>query len=264
VRGCLLYWAAEMGGKADRQVWYLVFVAGLVAGPLVLRRRMLEAAEATARLEGGGGADTLAAADGYTLAQSAVLIASLVMFAVGMEYYARFAHREWWHGEDSLWFIHRSHHTKRTGMFEANDVFGIANGAFVMPFLLQAWWARPNMCVALRLGATMGISAFGTLYIIVHDGVHHQRFWCGPLRRVRWFREIARAHAQHHTKEHTPPFGLFLGPQELAAIDAGDTVPGMPLVLRAGLCLWLAALGATIGSDQSLWGGQVLADPVFA
>lgn len=45
--------------------------------------------------------------------------------AVGMEYWARWAHKELWH--DSLWHMHESHHKPREGAFELNDVFAIMN-----------------------------------------------------------------------------------------------------------------------------------------
>lgn len=181
--------------------------------------------------------------------QAAVAALSTMLFAVAMEYYARYAHEHWWHG-DALWFIHRSHHQPRSTILEANDVFGVLNAAVVMPVLMQAYFAQASYGVALRLGASLGISIFGCAYIVVHDGVHHERFWSGPLRSVAWFQKISKAHAAHHKKDHTAPFGLFLGPQELDAIKAGRSPPSMPVSMRAGLCCWVLGLLGSCGGDM--------------
>ncbi|XP_075499716.1 beta-carotene 3-hydroxylase, chloroplastic-like [Primulina tabacum] len=45
--------------------------------------------------------------------------------AVGMEFWARWAHEALWHA--SLWHMHESHHKPREGPFELNDVFAIIN-----------------------------------------------------------------------------------------------------------------------------------------
>lgn len=177
--------------------------------------------------------------------QALVALLSTALFAVGMEYYARYAHEHWWHG-DVLWFVHRTHHEPRTGILEDNDIFGVLNAAVVMPVLMQAYFAEPSYGAALRLGASMGISVFGCAYIAVHDGVHHERFWSRPLQRVAWFRAISQAHAAHHKKDHAAPYGLFLGPQELAAINAGKRAPGMPAVMYLGLGLWGLGVAATV------------------
>ncbi|GAB4858313.1 Phospholipase A2 crotoxin acid subunit CA [Ancistrocladus abbreviatus] len=52
-------------------------------------------------------------------------IALSVGAAVGMEFWARWAHRALWHA--SLWHMHESHHRPREGPLELNDVFAIIN-----------------------------------------------------------------------------------------------------------------------------------------
>jgi hypothetical protein len=45
----------------------------------------------------------------------------------------------------------------------------------------------------------------------------HKRLPVGPLARVPWLREVARAHRVHHARAAGgSPYGLFLGPLELA------------------------------------------------
>ena len=64
----------------------------------------------------------------------------------------------------------------------------------------------------------MGISCFGMAYLVTHEGMVHQRFPVGPLKRVPMLRRIAAAHSLHHAQRFGgKPWGLFLGPQEIAA-----------------------------------------------
>lgn len=48
---------------------------------------------------------------------------------VGMEMWARWAHKALWHDFAPGWSLHKSHHAPRLGPFEANDVFAIVNAA---------------------------------------------------------------------------------------------------------------------------------------
>eukprot|EP01052_Picozoa_sp_SAG31_P021735 SAG31_NODE_1695_length_7508_cov_2.975030_13_plen_80_part_01 len=70
-------------------------------------------------------------------------------------------------------------------------------------------------------GIGCGISIYGTAYMLVHDGVHHARFWVGPMRGWSVLQKVAAAHAAHHGSEMGPPYGMFLGPAELEAAKAG-------------------------------------------
>jgi beta-carotene 3-hydroxylase len=67
--------------------------------------------------------------------------------AVGMEFWARWAHRALWHA--SLWHMHESHHRPRDGPFELNDVFAIANAAPAISLLAYGLLNRgllPGLC----------------------------------------------------------------------------------------------------------------------
>ena len=219
------------------------YAAGLVCFPvatLFTRWHFAELRESTAH-----------ASDGEWLspAQACVALVSTVVFAVAMEYYARYVHEHWWHG-DALWFIHRTHHEPRASLLEANDIFGALNAAVVMPVLMQAYFAPASYAAALRLGASLGVSIFGCAYIVVHDGVHHERFWSGPLRSVEWLQRVSEAHKSHHKKDHAAPFGLFLGQDELEAIQAGKRPASMPAWLRIGLCSWTLGLLGSCGIDM--------------
>ncbi|KAF0911098.1 hypothetical protein E2562_005478 [Oryza meyeriana var. granulata] len=111
--------------------------------------------------------------------------------AVGMEFWARWAHRALWHA--SLWHMHESHHRPRDGPFELNDVFAIINAVPAMSLLACGFFNRgivPGLC----FGAGLGITLFGMAYMFVHDGLVHRRFPVGPIANVPYFRRVAAAH----------------------------------------------------------------------
>lgn len=111
--------------------------------------------------------------------------------AVGMEFWARWAHRALWHA--SLWHMHESHHRPRDGPFELNDVFAIVNAVPAMALLAFGFFNRglvPGLC----FGAGLGITLFGMAYMFVHDGLVHRRFPVGPIENVPYFRRVAAAH----------------------------------------------------------------------
>ncbi|KAF7055671.1 hypothetical protein CFC21_063174 [Triticum aestivum] len=140
--------------------------------------------------------------------------------AVGMEFWARWAHRALWHA--SLWDMHESHHLPRDGPFELNDVFAIVNAVPAMALLAFGFFNRgllPGLC----FGAGLGITLFGMAYMFFHDGLVHRRFPVGPIENVPYFRRVAAAHQIHHMdKFDSVPYGLFLGPKELEEVGGTE------------------------------------------
>ncbi|KAB1204897.1 Beta-carotene 3-hydroxylase, chloroplastic [Morella rubra] len=136
--------------------------------------------------------------------------------AVGMEFWARWAHKALWHA--SLWHMHESHHRPREGPFELNDVFAIINAGPAIALLSYGFFHKglvPGLC----FGAGLGITVFGMAYMFVHDGLVHKRFPVGPIANVPYFRRVAAAHQLHHSDKFSGvPYGLFLGPKELEEV----------------------------------------------
>ncbi|XP_043717126.1 beta-carotene hydroxylase 1, chloroplastic [Telopea speciosissima] len=136
--------------------------------------------------------------------------------AVGMEFWARWAHRALWHA--SLWHMHESHHRPRDGPFELNDVFAVINAVPAIA-LLSFGFFHKGLLPGLCFGAGLGITVFGMAYMFVHDGLVHKRFPVGPIANVPYFRRVAAAHQIHHSdKFNGVPYGLFLGPKELEEV----------------------------------------------
>ncbi|XP_011627679.1 beta-carotene hydroxylase 2, chloroplastic isoform X1 [Amborella trichopoda] len=140
--------------------------------------------------------------------------------AVGMEHWARWAHRALWHS--SLWHMHESHHRPREGPFELNDVFAIINSVPAMSLMAFGFFNKgllPGLC----FGAGLGITIFGMAYMFVHDGLVHRRFPVGPIENVPYLKKVAAAHQLHHADNFNGvPYGLFLGPKELEEVGGSD------------------------------------------
>ncbi|XP_073123983.1 beta-carotene 3-hydroxylase, chloroplastic-like [Henckelia pumila] len=136
--------------------------------------------------------------------------------AVGMEFWARWAHEALWHA--SLWHMHESHHKPREGPFELNDVFAIINAVPAIALMAYGFFNKgliPGLC----FGAGLGITLFGIAYMFVHDGLVHKRFPVGPIANVPYLRRVASAHQLHHSEKFNGvPYGLFLGPKELEEV----------------------------------------------
>ncbi|PIN26454.1 Beta-carotene 3-hydroxylase [Handroanthus impetiginosus] len=136
--------------------------------------------------------------------------------AVGMEMWARWAHRALWHA--SLWHMHESHHRPREGPFELNDIFAIINAVPAIALMSYGFFNKglfPGLC----FGAGLGITVFGIAYMFVHDGLVHRRFPVGPIADVPYFRKVAAAHQLHHSDKFSGvPYGLFLGPKEVEEV----------------------------------------------
>ena len=173
-------------------------------------------------------------AGGFPWAELFAQLALVAGAAVGMEYYARYAHKYLWHESlwsmplktrkewnRPIWLLHESHHLPREGAFEANDIFAIANG--VPAFALCAYgFLTPGVFGGLCFGAGLGITFFGIAYMYVHDGMVHKRFPTGPLGKLPFLRKIAAGHTIHHTEAFDGvPWGLFLSTQELAKCPGG-------------------------------------------
>nr|KJB37318.1 hypothetical protein B456_006G199400 [Gossypium raimondii] len=139
---------------------------------------------------------------------------------VGMEFWARWAHRALWHA--SLWHMHESHHRPREGPFELNDVFAITNAVPAIALLSYGFFNKglvPGLC----FGAGLGITMFGMAYMFVHDGLVHKRFPVGPIANVPYFRKVAAAHQLHHSEKFNGvPYGLFLGPKEVEDVGGHE------------------------------------------
>lgn len=146
------------------------------------------------------------------------VIAMILLFVatfIGMEGFAWVMHRYVMHGP--LWDWHRSHHEPHDGVLEKNDLFAVvfAAPAIVLIALgLHVWpWALP---------AGLGVTAYGLVYFVFHDGLVHRRFPTGIDGRSPFWRRRIQAHRLHHairTRENCVSFG-FLWVRSARALKA--------------------------------------------
>lgn len=147
--------------------------------------------------------------------------AALAFFGalVGMEAVAAWTHRHVMHGP--LWALHRSHHAARPhgrrSRLEPNDLFAIA---FALPAIgLFALGHSRGWPVAWWAGA--GMTTYGVLYALVHDGLVHRRWPMPRAVRGRYLRRLVSAHRLHHavrTRDGAVSFGFLCPPHDVRAL----------------------------------------------
>ena len=128
-----------------------------------------------------------------------------------MEAVAYAAHRWVMHGPG--WFLHRSHHSQRNGLFELNDLYA---AIFALPSILlllggvQLGWGS----WAVWVGS--GIAAYGAIYFGFHDIVVHRRIAHRYVARSSYMKRIIQAHRLHHAtsgKHGSVSFGFLWAPR---------------------------------------------------
>jgi beta-carotene 3-hydroxylase len=120
-------------------------------------------------------------------------------------------HRWVMHGPGRRWHRshHRSHHRRmRTSdgpsSLEANDMFPVVIGAGVCALFLAGFQVA---ALAWLVPLSVGITAYGLVYAVVHDGAIHGRFWV-PAWVARYAAPLAAAHELHHRFDDEP-FGML-------------------------------------------------------
>lgn len=144
---------------------------------------------------------------------AALIVAATV---VAMEGVAYLLHRYWMHGRGWAW--HRSHHEPGPGRrWERNDRFGLIFGAAALG--LFVFGPRPDQAGWPLYWIAWGVSLYGAVYFLVHDGlVHHRWPWPRAWRsmpRHAYLARLVQAHRLHHAtrgREGAVSFGFLWAP----------------------------------------------------
>ena len=140
-----------------------------------------------------------------TIALNTLIV--LVTVAI-MEGVAWAAHKYIMHGWG--WGWHRSHHEPRTGWFEKNDLYAIVfAGVAIVLIALGTQGMHPLEWI----GA--GMTAYGFLYFLAHDGLVHRRWPLRYVPRNGYLKRLYQAHLMHHAvegKERCVSFGFLYAP----------------------------------------------------
>lgn len=128
-----------------------------------------------------------------------------------MEGVAYAAHRWVMHGPG--WFLHRSHHEPRAGMFELNDLYAVI---FAIPSIALLY---AGVQLGLWPGLTWigaGIAAYGAIYFSFHDVIVHRRVGHRYVPRSSYMKRIVQAHRLHHaveSRDGNVSFGFLWAPE---------------------------------------------------
>lgn len=144
------------------------------------------------------------------LEAGAIVLASVI----GMELWAWYAHKYIMHGWG--WGWHRDHHEPHDNTFEKNDLFAVVFGLICTAMYILGslywewlWWAA------------VGVSIYGVIYTLIHDGLVHQRYFRWVPKKG-YAKRLVQAHKLHHAtigKEGGVSFGFVFArdPQVLKA-----------------------------------------------
>lgn len=137
-----------------------------------------------------------------------VSLVCLVTIAV-MEGVAWAMHRYLMHGP--LWFIHRSHHERRTGWFELNDAYGLLFALASIACIHFGQEGRPVM-----LGIGLGLLGYGCVYFLLHDVLVHRRVPHRFTPQDGYLARVVQAHHLHHAtrgRDGCVSFGFIYAPR---------------------------------------------------
>ena len=160
------------------------------------------------------------------------IVAIVLAALIGMEFFAWYAHKYIMHGWGWAW--HRDHHEPHDNALEKNDLFAVVFGTIV--FLM--FWIGYYVSEALWWAA-FGITLYGVIYTLVHDGLVHQRYFRWVPKKG-YAKRLVQAHKLHHAtigKEGGVSFGFVFArdPVKLKAELKQQREAGIAKVREADL-----------------------------
>jgi beta-carotene 3-hydroxylase len=141
-----------------------------------------------------------------------ILIVLAAMAA--MEGIAWAAHKYIMHGWG--WGWHRDHHEPHAGFFEKNDLFGVVGAVVAISLFTYGYYYSERLW-----WAAMGITGYGVIYTLIHDGLVHQR-WFRWVPKRGYAKRLVQAHKLHHataSRKGGVSFGFVLA-RDPAALKA--------------------------------------------
>lgn len=133
------------------------------------------------------------------------IIATVLGAVVFMEGFAWWAHKYVMHGWGWAW--HRDHHEPHDNPLERNDLFAIVFASIVI-----AMFAIGHYMSDFLWWFALGITIYGLIYTLVHDGLVHKRYFEWVPKRG-YAKRLVQAHKLHHAtigKEGGVSFGFVL------------------------------------------------------
>ncbi|WP_447957186.1 sterol desaturase family protein [Vreelandella sp. EE7] len=139
-----------------------------------------------------------------------VLLNVLIVLATiaAMEVVATLSHKYIMHGWG--WGWHRSHHEPRTGWFELNDLYAVVAAALAIALIA---FGTAGAWPLQWIGA--GMTAYGMIYFVLHDGLVHKRWPFSLIPRRGYLKRLYKAHRLHHAvkgRHDCVSFGFIYAP----------------------------------------------------
>ena len=137
------------------------------------------------------------------LLNGAILVGTVLL----MELVAYSVHRWIMHGPG--WGWHESHHVDHDDLLEKNDLYAVLFGALALVLIVLSSGRGPAYWVGV------GMSVYGCLYFVVHDGLVHQRWPFRWVPRHGYLKRLVQAHRLHHAvdgREGCVSFGFLYAP----------------------------------------------------
>lgn len=134
------------------------------------------------------------------LVNAAVLIATVL----AMEVVASAVHKYVMHGPG--WGWHRSHHVEHDELLEKNDLYALIFAGLALVLIVLSPGRDPLYWVGI------GMTVYGFLYFVVHDGLVHQRWPFRFVPRSGYLKRLVQAHRLHHAvdgREGCVSFGFL-------------------------------------------------------
>ena len=135
-------------------------------------------------------------------------LAVAAVTVIAMEPLVALTHRYVMHGWGWAW--HRDHHEPGHKHLERNDLFAVVGAALsILIFAIAGNADHWLFWVAL------GMTVYGVLYALLHDGLVHRRYPIGWTPGNGYVRRLIEAHHLHHAvreKEGGVSFGFLYAP----------------------------------------------------
>jgi beta-carotene 3-hydroxylase len=140
----------------------------------------------------------------YLLPRLAVTLATVIV----MEPLVALTHRYVMHGFGWAW--HRDHHQPGHQRFERNDLYALVGAALSVGIFAIAGNADHWL-----FWVALGMTVYGVLYALLHDGLVHRRYPLGRVPENSYLRRLIEAHHLHHAvreREGAVSFGFLYAP----------------------------------------------------
>jgi len=119
---------------------------------------------------------------------------------IGMEVIAWLLHKYVMHG--FLWYLHADHHIAHNKRFEKNDLFALIFGIPSWLFIMFGMMAGNDF----RLYLGIGITLYGFCYLLIHDGLIHNRINIFKNTKNTWLLALRKGHLAHHINDNSPDY----------------------------------------------------------